>query len=223
MTVVFDVHSRHIGVCSNFVVSSNLKGQMAFSTSYTSEKYRICNQATSFVTTVSSSWSLPTFNQKPAQAPPRVAAMTGKDMPPAKARKPTKKSKKPGRVTEKPTLQEALQVQEEETQAHLRSAKTMVTYGGHIRRAHKWFGNYLQADMMVLGTTVLDDSDSPLPAEVKEMHNDPEFRKALERPPNKWSSVVARLYLSWMVFKDNLSLSSAQGARAALMMYWDES
>ena len=55
-------------------------------------------------------------------------------------------------------------------QAHLQSAKTMVTYGGHICQAHKWFGNYLQADTMVL-----DDSDSPLPAEVKEMHNDPEF------------------------------------------------
>ena len=148
----------------------------------------------------------------------------GKDAPRAKARKPSKRSRKSKKATERLTLQEALQIQEDGTQAHRRSENTRVTYDGHVDRVKKWFVEHLQVDIdaMAVGTTVLNDSPLPGDKEIEEMRNDPEFLNALERPPNKWSGVVAGLYLSWLVFKRQLTQSTVEGAHAALLRYWDE-
>ena len=129
------------------------------------------------------------------------------DAPCAKARKPSKRSRKSKKATERLTLQEALQIQEDVMQAHRQSENTRVTYDGYVDQVQKWFIEHLKVDIdaIAVGTSVLNDSPLLGDKEIKEMRNDLEFLNALERPPNKWSSMVAGLYLSWLVFKRQLT------------------
>ena len=110
--------------------------------------------------------------------------------------KQRKKTKTPRDATEKPTLQAALQVQEEGTQAHLRALKTRKTYAGHVQRAQQWVKVHLLTEA---GMTVPDDFPQADKG-VEEISNDLTFALAFEVIPNKWSPKAMMLYLSWLVF-----------------------
>ena len=68
--------------------------------------------------------------------------------------KQNQKTKSPCDAMEKPTLQAALQVQEEGTQAHLRALKMRKTYAGHVQQAQQWVKVHL---LMEAGMTVPND------------------------------------------------------------------
>jgi len=122
--------------------------------------------------------------------------------------KQNQKTKTPHNAMEKPTLQAALQVQEEGTQAHLQALKMRKTYAGHIPRARQWVKVHL---LMEAGMTVPNDFPQANKG-VEEISNNPTFLLAFEVTPNKWSAKATTLYLSCLVFRGNLKKAWWRGS-----------
>jgi len=148
----------------------------------------------------------------------RLTAVMPREKAAKNPSKQDQKTKTPRDATEKPTLQAALQVQEEGTQTHLQALKTRKTYAGHVQRARQWVKVHLLTEA---GTTVPDDFPQADKG-AEEISNDPTFPLAFEVTPNKWSAKVTTLYLSWLVFRGNKKKGTAEGVRAALLMQWNE-
>ncbi|KAG1870629.1 hypothetical protein DFJ58DRAFT_652909 [Suillus subalutaceus] len=125
-------------------------------------------------------------------------------------------------ATTKTALADVKKWKELGIETHLQANNTRVNYAGHVRRGREWLASHFESpcskDLLVLMPL--------LPANVEthadsDMYDDPAFKDAFDRIPNRCSDKALALYMSLKGFHENLSKTTVESIRSAFKKLWE--
>lgn len=102
------------------------------------------------------------------------------------------------------------------TSKHLRSARTMENYDGHVRRARTFLAERVE------------DARIPIPPDPaiplgSEEWNSETLKTALDETPNELSPTALALYITFKSVEQGCKSGTAEQIRAAFKNIWDQS
>ncbi|KAG1832589.1 hypothetical protein DFJ58DRAFT_671092 [Suillus subalutaceus] len=139
---------------------------------------------------------------------------------------PDPAQKKAGRkkrtATTKTALADVKKCKELGIETHLQANNTRVNYAGHVRRGREWLASHFESpcseDLLVpmplLPANVETHADS-------DVYDDPAFKDAFDRIPNRCSDKALALYMSLKGFHENLSKTTVESIRSAFKKLWE--
>jgi hypothetical protein len=158
----------------------------------------------------------------------------------AKAPQPKAAQKKAGRrrrgsAAPKTALADIQKCKEHGIETHLQASKTRANYAGHVRRGREWLASHFDSDKLTrstsAGSEAYEDGGLPvlkplqlhtsLAAEDNDVYNDPAFKDAFDRIPNRCSDKALALFMSLKGFHENLSKTTVESIRAAFKKLWE--
>ncbi|KAG1836898.1 hypothetical protein F4604DRAFT_1602155 [Suillus subluteus] len=143
-----------------------------------------------------------------------------------------KAARKKGSATPKAALADVQKCKDLGIETHLQANNTRANYAGHIRRGRQWLASYSKTPAISeseRGDIASDDLLIPMPSSPasfdmhsdNDAHDDPAFKDAFDRIPNRCSHKALALFMSLKGFHENLSKTTIESIRSAFKKMWD--
>jgi len=137
-----------------------------------------------------------------------------------------KKPPKKESAIPKSALADVQKCKELGVKTHLQANKTRVNYAGHVRRGQEWLASHFDAPSCSMnegGPLVLALSPSAIREDPdRDVYDDPVFKDAFGRIPNRCSDKALALFMSLKGFHENRGKATIEGIRAAFKKFWDQ-
>ncbi|KAG1879967.1 hypothetical protein F4604DRAFT_1679111 [Suillus subluteus] len=143
-----------------------------------------------------------------------------------------KAAQKKGSATPKAALADVQKCKDLGIETHLQANNTRANYAGHVRRGRQWLASYFKTPAISeseRGDIASDDLLIPMPSSPasfdmhsdNDAHDDPAFKDAFDRIPNRCSHKALALFMSLKGFHENLSKTTVESIRSAFKKMWD--
>jgi hypothetical protein len=120
-------------------------------------------------------------------------------------------------------------------ESHLQANKTRANYAGHVRRGQEWLASHFDAPTCSMAESP-DDPAFKAPLALlslsptltiqenpdRDVYNDPVFKDAFSRIPNRCSDKALALFMSLKGFHENRGKATVEGIRAAFKKFWEQ-
>ncbi|KAG1888119.1 hypothetical protein F4604DRAFT_1674537 [Suillus subluteus] len=139
---------------------------------------------------------------------------------------------KKGSATPKAALADVQKCKDLGIETRLQANNTRANYAGHVRRGQQWLASYFKTPAISeseRGDIASDNLLIPMPSSPasfdmhsdNDVHDDPAFKDAFDRIPNRCSHKALALFMSLKGFHENLSKTTVESIRSAFKKMWD--
>ncbi|KAG1893196.1 uncharacterized protein F5891DRAFT_1196726 [Suillus fuscotomentosus] len=138
---------------------------------------------------------------------------------------PRKRRKGAQPVESNTTLLAINQIKEQAKHKHKHAQATRKSYDGYVARGQTWLKTHFSNTPDTSGSTAKEqdsESSESLMVAVGDAYEDPAFREALEKTPNRHSDKALALLISYKCFHEDCGMSTCEGLSAAFKKLWEE-